>query len=284
MGNLIGVILWVRQFLKKMKRDRVDAYSAQSAFYVIMSFIPFIMMVLTLLQYTPLTQEDLMSLFRSVFPEGVMDIIRGLVESLFTKSTALVSGTAIAAIWASSRAVLAITNGLNSIHNVDETRNYFLMRLRSALYIIAMMISLILAMGLLVFGNQLHSFIVEHLSFLKHVSGFLISARTVVTLLLLTILFTGMYTMLPNEHPRFFTQIPGAAAAAVSWSIFSYGFSIYLTYAHNMSAIYGSLTTAVIVMLWLYFCMWLLFLGAEINCYMEKPETFHLTEKRNMIE
>ncbi len=213
-----------------------------------------------------------------------MDIIRGLVESLFTKSTALVSGTAIAAIWASSRAVLAITNGLNSIHNVDETRNYILMRLRSALYIIAMMISLILAMGLLVFGNQLHSFIVEHLSFLKHVSGFLISARTVVTLLLLTILFTGMYTMLPNEHPRFFYPDTWSRRCGGILVYFSYGFSIYLTYAHNMSAIYGSLTTAVMVMLWLYFCMWLFVLGAEINCYMEKPETFHLTEKRNMIE
>lgn len=41
-----------------------------------------------------------------------------------------------------------------------------------------------------------------------------------------------------------------------------------------MSAIYGSLTTVVMVMLWLYFCMWLLFMGAEINCYLEQPEKF----------
>ena len=87
-----------------------------------------------------------------------------------------------------------------------------------------------------------------------------------------------MYTMLPNKRRDFRKQIPGAAATSISWSLFSYGFSIYLTYAHGMSADYGSLTTVVIVMLWLYFCMWLLFLGAEINEYLNNPKSFRLTE------
>jgi membrane protein len=91
--------------------------------------------------------------------------------------------------------------------------------------------------------------------------------------------------MLPNGRQPFFAQLPGAMAAALSWSVFSYGFSIYLTYApQGMSAIYGSLTTAVIIMLWLYFCMWLLFLGAEINDYLQRPENFALTDDTNMIE
>ena len=42
----------------------------------------------------------------------------------------------------------------------------------------------------------------------------------------------------------------------------------------NMSVIYGSLTTLVVVMLWLYFCMYLLFIGAEINNYIAHPEMF----------
>lgn len=274
MRRLNGLTRLVRNFFAEMKKDRVDVYSAQSAFYVIMSFIPFVMMLLTLLQYTPLKQEDLLGLLMSVMPDGVSTMVEDVVGSLYNNSTALVSGTALAALWASGRAVMAVTNGLNSIHDVAETRNYIFMRLRSAVYTVGLMISLILAMGLLVFGNQLHSFIMQHLTFLRHISGFIINMRTIVTLVLLTVLFTAMYTLLPNKKPRFFSQLPGAAAAAISWSAFSYLFSLYISYVSNMSAVYGSLTTVVIVMLWLYFCMWLLFLGAEINCYLEEPEKF----------
>ena len=278
------MIIWGMMFSNKMKRDRVDAYSAQSAFYVLMSFIPFIMLLLTLLQYTPLTQEDLLNLLMEIFPDSFREVIIGMLEPLFTRSTALVSGTAITAVWASSKAVLAITRGLNAVHNVRETRNYYVMRVRSAFYIVVMLLALMLTMALMVFGNQIHEYLTVNFTFLQYISGLVICVRTIVTLVILTILFASLFTMLPNKRPDFFSQLPGAAAAAVSWSAFSFGFSIYLEYAHNMSAIYGSLTTIVIIMLWLYFCMWLLFVGVEINCYLEEPQTFHLTDDVNMIE
>ncbi len=261
-------------FMRKLKRDRIDAYSAQSAFYVLMGFIPFAMLLLNLLQYTPLKQNDMMSLLLSILPETFMDLVNDVVNSLYIKSSSLISGSAVAAIWACGKSVLAITNGLNSVHGLLETRNYIFMRLRSAIYILALMISIILSMGLLVFGNQLHDFLLAHIPFLERISGMLISLRTVSTILILTMIFTAMYIVLPNEKRRFFAQIPGAVFAALAWCVFSYGFSIYIKHVPNMASIYGGLTTLVMLMLWLYFCMWLLFLGAEINCYLEEPERF----------
>ena len=264
-------------FMNKLKKDRVDAYSAQSAFYIIMGFIPFIMLLLTLLQYTPLTPEDMMAMLMNAMPESLQGLIADAVNSVFDSSTALLSGTAIAAVWACGKAVLAVTKGLNSIHDIEETRNYVLMRVRSSFYILVMLVALVMTLGLLVFGNQIHAAIVAHMPIFKSVSGFIISVRTVAMLVILTLLFAAMYTMLPNKRQHFLGQIPGAAAASISWSVFSYGFSIYLTYAHGMSAVYGSLTTVVMMMLWLYFCMWLLFVGAEINVYLEEPESFRDT-------
>lgn len=269
--KLIGYVL---MFMRKLKKDRIDAYSAQSAFYVLMGFIPFVMLLLNLIQYTPLAREDMMNLLMSVLPESFMELINAVVASLYTKSSGIISGTVIAAVWACGRSVLAITNGLNSVHGLTETRNYIFMRLRSATYILALVISLILSMALLVFGNQLHDFLLAHIPFLNRVSELIISLRTISTVMILTIIFTAMYIVLPNEKRRFFTQIPGAMFAALSWSIFSYGFSLYLKYAASKTSIYGGLTTVVMAMLWLYFCMWLLFLGAEINCYLEEPEKF----------
>lgn len=274
MRNIVKAVRFVIMFMDKLKRDRVDVYSAQSAFYIIMGFIPFIMLLLTLLQYTPLTPEDMMAVLMNALPESLQGLVTDAVNSVFDTSTALLSGTAIAAVWACGRAVLAITKGLNSIHDIEETRNYVLMRIRSSFYILVMLVAFVLTLGLLVFGNQVHGVIVGHVPLFQKVSGFIISVRTVAMMVVLTLIFAAMYTMLPNRRQHFLWQIPGAAATAVSWSVFSYVFSIYLDYAHGMSAVYGSLTTAVMLMLWLYFCVWLLFVGAEINVYLEEPESF----------
>lgn len=278
MKNVARAVRFVMRFMDKMQRDRVDAYSAQSAFYIIMGFIPFVMLLLTLLQYTPLTPEDMMAVLTNALPESLQGMVTDAVNSVFDTSTALLSGTAIAAVWACGRAVLAITKGLNSIHDIEETRNYVIMRIRSSFYILVMLVALVLTLGLLVFGNQIHGLLVEHVPLFQKVSGFIISVRTVAMMLVLTLSFAAMYTMLPNRRQHFLGQIPGAAATAVSWSVFSYVFSVYLEYAQGMSAVYGSLTAAVMLMLWLYFCVWLLFLGAEINVYLENPESFGLTE------
>ncbi len=57
--------------------------------------------------------------------------------------------------------------------------------------------------------------------------------------------------------------------SSVAWSLFSLAFSIYIDLTPGTVNMYGSLTTLVLIMLWLYFCMWILLIGAEINSYFE---------------
>ena len=79
-----------------------------------------------------------------------------------------------------------------------------------------------------------------------------------------------MTSSLCREIPFYF------APSALFFCKISYVFAIYLKYAGNMSVLYGSLTTLIVVMLWLYSCMYLLFIGAEINHYLANPEMFPL--------
>lgn len=278
MKLICRTIRWVINFMRKSKHDRVDAYAAQSAFYVILSFIPFVMLLLTLIQYTPLTKVDVTNMLLGVLPESFGEPMLKIVNDVFTRSTALLSGTAIAAVWAAGRGVLAVTNGLNSINDVRETRNYIVMRMRSAFYTILFLFSIIAAMLMLVFGNQLHDYILKNVPLLEEFSGFLISVRTIATITLLMLLFMAMYRLLPNRQERFISQLPGAFFTALAWSVFSYGFSIYFEIAQRKSTIYGSLTIVVMIMLWLYFCMYFIFIGAEINSYLEDSSSFDLTD------
>ena len=185
MRYVIQLVCWLLRFMDKSSEDRVDAYSAQSAFFIIMGFIPFVMLLLILLQYTPMTKEDVMTLLKVIFPEGFHAYLETLVGSVYTKSTALLSGTVITAVWACSKAMMSVSKGLNKIYDTKIRKNYFLARFRAALYIILLLISLILAMGLFVFGNLLHDYLLHYLPWLRAVSWLIISARTIGTILLL---------------------------------------------------------------------------------------------------
>lgn len=266
------LIQTIKESLNRSWEARVDAYAAQTAFYIIMGFIPFIMLLLMLIPYTPVTEANVMELLQEIFPAAFWEFLEGIVRSIFVPNTAILSGTAIACLWACARGVMAITNGLNSIRGITETRNYFYRRARAVFYILILLLSLLLSMVLLVFGNELHTLLLDLLPGLQRISDLLIWLRTCVTLLILMLLLAAMYTWLPDVKIRFLSQLPGAAAAAVSWAVFSYFMSLYMTWTKRAS-IYGSLTTLVMIMLWVYVCMWLLFAGAQLNCYFFETRT-----------
>lgn len=63
-------VVIVKKFLDSNKEARVDAYAAQAAFYIIMGAIPFLMLLLILLQYTPMTKEDLLNVLGGNTPRS----------------------------------------------------------------------------------------------------------------------------------------------------------------------------------------------------------------------
>jgi membrane protein len=73
---------------------------------------------------------------------------------------------------------------------------------------------------------------------------------------------------LPNRKAGFFDQLPGALFAALGWYLFSYGFSIYIDYCDSFN-MYGSLTTLVLLMFWLYAVMYIVLIGLELNQWLE---------------
>lgn len=273
MNTFLLIKKTVLRFVRKMKKDRISASAAESAFFIIMGLVPFFLLLLTILQYTYITQDMVLSLMNELLPDTFYGMIYDTVGYLFRQSTALVSTSIITSIWATSRSVLAITNGLNAVRDVKENRNYFYMRFRSAIFIVFLVIAVSMAMVLLLFGNRVQQALVEFAPAVGRLTGVIISFRMTFTLSMMALIFLALYCALPNCRMRVLRQIPGALFTAVFWSVSCLVFSIYFKY-YAARSIYGSLTTVVILMLWLYFCMWSLFVGAEINCFLEYPEGF----------
>lgn len=264
-------------FHRKLKYDRVDVYTAQASFYMMMSAAPIIMLMFTLLKFTPLTEDMVMDTLGNIMNQNVMASVQDIVSSVYQGSTfTLISFAALSLLWVSGKGIMGMMNGLNNIYGLWEDRNFILRRLAASFYTVLMVVAFILAIAILMFGFRFQDYLCSLLPFLREHQKVMIYIQTLVALCMMSAIFTAMYVFLPNRKKRVVSQLPGAIFATLSWCVFSYFFSIYLGLAKNMSVIYGGLVTLVVMLLWLYSCMYLWFIGAEINAFLENRESFYL--------
>ena len=256
-------------FMERMRKDHVSAYAAQAAYFLIMSFIPFVLFLTAIVQYTPLTYREVRQAIMSVVPENLQGFVLNIVAEVFSKSAAVLPLSALVALWSSGKGMQALINGLNTIYHVKETRNWLVNRIYSMFYMFLFVLALIASLLLLVMGNRIHVLISGYVPFLGNVIGRILGAKTFLVFVMLFFVFLVLYRYLANRRASLKSQVPGAFLTAVAWSVFSYLFSLYFTFFPDFSIMYGSLSTLILVMVWLYFCMNLLLYGAEINAYFE---------------
>jgi membrane protein len=256
---------------RKIRDDHVAAFSAQAAFFIIISFFPFIMLLLSIVKYFPIEEENMLRLLSQVFPTTVNSLIESIISEIYrvAASTTLISATIVSTLWSAGKGFLAIMKGLNSVYEINETRHGLLLRAMAALYTLIFAIMVITTMILFVFGNRLYFWIEQKFPVVEETAFLIISLRTIVGLITLIIFFLIIYIVIPNRKTKIMHELPGAMICAAGWMGFSYAFSYYIDNFSNYASMYGSLTAIVLFMLWLYFCMYLLFLGAEFNLLFE---------------
>ncbi len=254
----------VKFFLDKCKRDNINAFAAQSAFFIILSSIPFLMVFSSLLKYTPVTESMIMSIVNQTMPDYVAPFFISVINEVYNKSVGIVSLAAIVAVWSAAKGVQYMANGLNIINDILETRNWFILRFWAIIYTVVFVLAIVITLVLLVFGKTLKNLVVAYIPIMGHATEVVIGLRSLIMLAILIVFFAVVFKMLPNRNAPLRTQLPGAVLCAVAWYVFSFGLSVYVGYFNGFS-MYGSLTTIVLIMLWLYFCMYIMMMCAEIN-------------------
>lgn len=253
-------------FSAQMKKQNISAHAASIAFFFFLSIVPMLIMICAILPYTPLTEENLVKAVTDVVPDMAIPLTESLISDVYDRSAGVMSVAIIATIWSAARGVLALMRGLNAVNGVEEKRNYFVVRAIASLYTVVMLIVVILSLFINVFGNQLVNLALHRFPLLQDIVTFAMNFRFMVVWVVLTVLFAAIYAYVPDERLKFKEQIPGAAFAAVVWSVFSWVSSIYINYS-NSYGIYGSLSIIIIILLWMYFCMYIIMVGAYLNCY-----------------
>ena len=239
-GGLIGksVHLW-----RRISVLRMNLYAANASFFMVLAVFPGLLLLLGLLRYTPLEVERLGELLAGFLPEALAEGAEELILLTYDNTSGLTLGlSAVTTLWSASRGIYGMITGLNAVYEVEENRSWFHVRLLSVVYTFAFLLVLLLTLIFHAFGMGL--------------------------LVLQTMIFTAMYMVLPSGQNRFLDALPGALLASSGWLVFSDLYSIYVTNFAHLSNVYGSVYAVALSMLWLYFCMDIVFYGGVLNRLM----------------
>ena len=275
-----------RRIAKRFEADNLTAYAAQATFFIFISIFPFLMLFLNLIKYIPIFNSENSELWSLDF---MSPTIGGLLKNIVdeaggTGSGALISITTIAALWACSKGVLGIIYGLNFIYKTTEKRGYIRLRAVSVFYTVAFIAALIVALILIVFGNRILDAVLMYVPVLKSLAETVRIIRWLVSLGFLVLFFMFIYTVIPERKTKLKNELPGALISAVGWIGFSALYSFYIDNFGNHSNVYGSLTAIVLFLLWMYFCMIILFFGAEVNDMIRVHNFYRLIKRNRMIQ
>ena len=268
-----------RNFSRKINDDHIGAYASSTAFFTFLSLIPMLMVFLSMLPFTPLEQNVLLDAVATVMPDEMYNILDDIIQDLYSANGVVFSVTLAFTIWSAAKGTLSLMRGLNVIFEVEERRNYFVLRFRAALYTLAMLVIILILLIGVVFAHRIRDLLVGYFPPVKPMFDFLVRVRFLFVLGVLTLLFTALYTYLPNAGNKFHWELPGAVFSAVAWYFASWIFSVYVNRITGSNT-YGSLTTVVVGMLWMYMIFYLILVGAALNCFLlEFFRTFSASRK-----
>ena len=267
----LPVVRFIIQAGEQMNERTLSAHAGQTAFFIMLSFFPFLLFLFALLRLTPLTEESFILPLLAIIPESFHEFIRALIHDIYSASSVhLLSITIISAIWLGSKAFLSLVQGLNSIYCQKESRNFIMLRLFAALYSVIFALLIIAILALLVFGNWIHSHIKVQFPFVASIAKHIINFRMLIAFLILFATFLLLYHFLPNCKWKLRYHAPGAFLSTFGWLAFSILYSYYVDTFSNYSSFYGTMTTIALLMVWLYACMYILFLGGLSNDYLKQ--------------
>lgn len=251
----------------KIKRDDVFALSSQLAYYLILSFFPFMIFLITLIGLSPLSSVEVMDNLNTILPKSIVELTKSIIsEVVDTQHTGLLGVSILLMIWTSSSAFRAVIKGVNKAYELKENRSFIKRAIISMIGIMGLALIIVLALAMLVFGNVIGTNIINRIPFYRIVIFFWNMFRYAFVFIVMIFIFAIIYMFSPTKRLKSKEVIPGAIFSTVGWIVVSFGFSFYINNFGNYSRFYGSLGAVFILMTWLFLISMIFILGVEINC------------------
>lgn len=265
--NFKGKYKMLKNICINISNDNISAYSAQCAYYTILSFIPFLILLITLIQYTSIEQQTLFNAISKIIPSSMNEFVLGIVKEVYSKSIGTISISIIFTLWSAGKGLFALIKGFHLVYDINDKKSNsaIYLKLMSIIQTAVFIVLITLGLVVLVFGDSIISIIKNYFGLFENFSILTIILRKVIFIFITFSIFLIVYKFMPKHKVSFKSQIPGAIFGAFTLNMISFIFSKYLDIFKGFSITYGSLTTLILVMMWTYACFYIIFLGAELN-------------------
>ena len=277
-----GTVEVGKRSVKSFFEHRMATYAEQLSYRGLFGFFPFIILVFVLLAVlrVDVVFDRLIEAAMGAPPQQVpeplepaaregrtqAEFLRPLIEQAREQAGGgLLSFGIVISWWSVSAVTFTLTEALNAAYGAEETRSR---RKRFAFALVFgpfLALAFIVACGLMLIGPQVAGWLAGLAGLDEAWVALWEWLRFPVALLLLAAVLSVIYRFVPDTDRSFWSATLGALFAVIAWAIASLGFSYYLANFADRGLTYGSLGTAVGLLVYLYLSASVVLLGAEIN-------------------
>jgi membrane protein len=254
-----------------MDVDNVPGLAAQTSYYFVLAFFPFLIVLAALVGSLPFTGlwDETLAWITLNFPRESQQLILDTVTSLTHNRGSFLSIGLLGTAWAALAGFMNLMNSLNATYEVKETRSFY-KRVGLAFIMLCVLTLLFLgSFGLLTVGDWLGSKLAD-----RGIGVVLITlwyvGRWTVALVLLAVAIAILDYALPNRKRPWRCFTPGALFFMLAWVPATLGFNLYVRHYASYSRTYGALGAFVVLMVWTYISGLIALIGAEINRELHK--------------
>ncbi|MDQ0271558.1 YihY/virulence factor BrkB family protein [Cytobacillus purgationiresistens] len=264
-----------KELWNRVQKDDVFGIAAQLAYFFLLSLFPLLIVLISVLPYLPITQEDIFGIVRDFAPKETMSLIENNLNEMSTRNGTLLSFGVLATLWSASNGINGIVRAFNRAYDVPESRSFLVARGVAILLTISMIFVFVVALLLPVFGKQIGLLLFNGLGLSDEFLSLWNMLRWLASPMIIFLIFSGLYWFAPNKKLTKVTVLPGSIFATVGWIVASYAFSYYVSNFANYSATYGSIGAIIILMIWFYLSGIIIMIGGEINAMINKSKKAH---------
>jgi membrane protein len=259
----------------EIQEDHVFGRAAELSYYFLLALFPFLIFLTSviglILGSGTGTRHQLFDYLGRIMPPSAFQLLDNTMREVSASSSGgKLSFGVLAALWAASNGLSAITATLNTAYDLEESRPWWKQRLTAISLTMALSILIILALVLVVAGGHIAEWLTSTFGLgpVFPVVWKIIQWPVVLGCMILA--FALIYYFAPDFREQSWTWLtPGAAIGVALWLLVSIAFRVYLSFFNSYSATYGSLGAVIILMLWLYFTGAAVLIGGEINSEIE---------------
>jgi membrane protein len=272
--SALGKRVWA-----EMKRDDVFGGAAKLAYYFLLALFPLLIFLTSIIGLIVGSGTGMRHTFfnylAQVMPSSAFQLID---ETMWEISNASGAGKLsfgfLAALWAASNGMGAITQALNTAYNVEETRPWWKQRAVAIVLTGALSVLIIAALAIVLGGGKVADYFAASYGFGVVLTTSWRILQWPIAFAFMLLAFALIYYFAPDLRDQDWKWItPGSVIGVVLWLLASFAFKGYLHFFDSYSKTYGSLGAVIVLMLWLYVTGLAVLIGGEVNSEIENEST-----------